>query len=147
MPETDKQIDNFFDKVEKRVEDKQKEIVAEAMFSLFIESPHHAYSLFDKDGAPYARGEYDSNHKISINNSALTPHNPPSFDKEMSRAKHIAESYQINSIKIGDNVRVTNTTEHAGDVEHGGPTWGRPGYETYTDTLRYLRDKYKDVTK
>jgi len=138
MSNANKQIDSFFDKVEERVVQTQKNIIASAMGSLFAESPHY-------DDAPYAKGEYDSNHKISINNSPLSRHNLPSRDKEASRARHMTEGAKANSIKLGDQVRITNTTEHAGDVEKGGPTWGRPGYRVYTNTSRFLRDEYSDV--
>jgi hypothetical protein len=156
MSNANKQIDNFFDKVEKKVEDKQKEIVAEAMFSLFNKSPHisgpvlefeHEAAFNSDDGAEWALGEYDSNHKISINNSPLTPHYPASMSRSISYARHIAESSQINSIKIGDHVRIENTTRYAFDVEEGGITWYRPGYYVYTNTLHNLKDKYRDVVK
>ena len=143
MPDIDpkQKANSFFKKAKKRVAEKQREIVEDTMDTLWRNSPHYLESRGEQ-----AKGEYDANHKVVINNKPATPHNPATRDKERSRFLHNQEAAKKRGVECGDSVRILNTTEHATDVEYGGALWIKtPGYYTYKKTKAEIKGTYKNV--
>jgi len=136
-------IDNFFDKVEKKVVEVQKDIAKDALNLLFRKSPHA--------GENQAKGEYDANHKISINHGSTSGHHGPTHSKTASKVLINIEKAKLSRTKIGDTITVLNDTAHAIDVEIGknnpGNTWKRRGYYPYRKTKIDLMGKHSNVIR
>lgn len=131
-------IDNFFDKIEKKIVKTQTKIASDALSLLFRKSPHA--------GQNYAKGEYDANHKISINNAGHSSHHGPTYSEAASGALLITEKAKLSTLKFGDTVTVLNDTAHAIDVETGR-LWSIDGYYPFRRTRFDLKRKYKNVLK
>lgn len=63
---------SYFDRLRGRVAKQQGKIVSDTLDALFDNSPH----LGDPE-SPWATGEYEINHKVSINGENPGPHFPP----------------------------------------------------------------------
>ncbi len=138
-----KKLNNFFDKQEKRVAARQKEISEDVIDTLFDLSPH-------VDTAPFSYGEYDANHKISVNGSAETPWRFPTLSRAVSKSFINEEKANLEGLKCGDTVTIRNESYHAEDVEFGflrNNDWNRPGYMTYTLTKAFAKGKWGNVIK
>ena len=157
-----KSISDFFKKKKEAVASVQKEIASNAMEQLYESSPH----MLDQD-SPYATGQYESNHKVSVNDeefSALHPslisefdfqsykdiQKDPSFFQEIITEQRLQpEKDRLEKVKCGDSVTITNPTPHAYAVETGDdPQWHyNDGYHPYSNTKEVLKGRYKNVLK
>jgi len=135
-------IDEFFKKQKEKVAKKQQEIAIVALISLFSKSPHA--------GEDYSKGEYDANHKISINHKGGSSHHRATGSESNSKQFIDNEIRKAKTIKCGDSVNIFNTTGHAKDVEYGkvvSSTWKKSGYYPYLQINNLLDQRYKDVIK
>lgn len=136
-------IDKFFDRVEKKIVKTQTKIASDALDLLFRKSPHA--------GENQAKGEYDANHKISINRAGHSSHHGATHSEAASKMFVAAEKVKLSTLKFGNTVTVLNDTEHAIDVEIGmqqpGNTWKKNGYYPFRKTRVDLKRKYNNVLK
>lgn len=136
-------IDKFIDKIEKKVVKVQSKMASDVLSSLFRSSPHA--------GQNQSKGEYDANHKLSINHKPTSPHHGPTGSEAASKGFVALEKTKLASLKFGDHVTILNDTEHAIDVEIGmmkaGNTWKRGGYYPFRSALIDLKEKYSHVIK
>jgi len=136
-------IDKFFDRVEAKIVKTQTKIASHALDTLFRKSPHA--------GENQAKGEYDANHKISINHAGHSSHHGPTHNEAASRMFITTEKAKLSAIKFGDSITVLNDTGHAIDVEIGmqqpGNTWKKRGYYPFRKTRVDLKRKYNNVLK
>ena len=135
-------IDSFFKKQREKVAEKQQKIVSETLNGLFSLSPHV--------GSDYSKGEYDANHKISINNGPVSSHHGPTHSETASKLLIDIERKKAENIKCGDSVEILNTTGHGDDVEYGvlvSDTWKRSGYRPYGKTNILIKQRNKNVLK
>ncbi len=157
-------LDNFFDMVEDKVVKKQREIVKDGLQLLFNSSPHAdavmkpdlksgGSKLVYIDGKQpekpgdgvTAQSEYDANHKINIDGSGFGPHNPPTFNRTISKGLNRVQQSRTRRIKIGSTVTIGNDTPHAVNVETGMGWDTHPGYYPYRDTRNKLKYKHRKV--
>lgn len=134
-------IDAFIKKQEERVGAVQKGMARDVLDELFSRSPHFNPIDFKSDG------EYDANHKISVNGLPPSPHHAATHSRMISSQAITVEKSKASGIKCGDNVVVINDTPHAGDVEYGGWTWIRKGYATFSNAKRSIKKRYSNVLK
>jgi len=144
-------VSNFFNKKRDEVAEVQQDITKTTLDTLFEFSPHlhDPYSKF-------AKGEYEINHKVSINDSEPSQHHPPAslsgspaaISQEDLKEYIEKEKDTSNGIECGDAVGIFNTTKHAVAVETGNdPMWVKEGYHTYTLTRDSIKLRYKNVLK
>ena len=119
----------------------QRNIVKDGLKNLFRKSPHAdavmkpdlksgGSKLVYIDGKPpknpgdgvTAQSEYDANHKISIDGKGYGAHNPPTFNRTISKGLNRVQQSKTRGIKIGSTVKIDNDTAHAMSVETGA-TW------------------------
>lgn len=91
-------LDQYLKKKKQEVADKQAEIVCYAMDTLFKNSPH-----IGNPESPWAEGEYEINHKISINGK-FTSHYPPvkRNSKDFKQASERSEDFMANIMEGPD---------------------------------------------
>jgi len=150
--DSDRKIKMFFDKTRKRTVNVEKKIMKDALDSLYEFSPHY----MDPD-SPFANGEYEINHKVSVNDGETTSHHPPIGSGQQTKGAieegHLKEFIEkekdrVDVAKCGDSVSIFNTTAHADAVETGDdPVWQKEGYFPYKRTKDYLKKRYKNVLK
>jgi len=133
-------LDRFFDKQKEKIASVQIDIAKTAFDSLFAKSPHKG-----EPGSNFAEGEYDANHKISINGKSTSSHHSPTGSRTLSAQMIAIEKNKAEQIDCGDTAKIFNTSDHDQDVEYGGKTWGRPGYKPYRHTKNNLRARYNNV--
>ena len=136
-------IDDFFKRLKKKVAEEQQEIISSSLRTLFNKSPHEGTN-------DYAKGEYDANHKISINHGPASAHHDATGSLGMSRLLIDNEIRKTQDIKSGDKVVIFNTTGHSVDVEYGADrslTWQRDGDHPYRETKNTIKTRYQDVLK
>jgi len=133
-------LDKFFNRQKEKIASVQTDIAQAALGSLFAKSPHKG-----QPGSKYAKGEYDANHKISINSKPVSSHHPPTGSRELSAQMIEMEKSKANQVSCGDTVKIFNTSEHAQEVEYSGATWSRPGYKPYNHAQNNLEARYRSV--
>ena len=89
----------FFNKQRQRVADVQKKIARDTLGTLYENSPH----IGDPD-SPWSEGEYEINHRLSINGKPMSLHRGPigTSSKEYQQAEQMAEDF-FESIMSGSD--------------------------------------------
>ena len=147
-------VRKFKEENEKKVVDKQKEVLHYAMDQLWIRSPHYRRELSEYDEVysggevrwvQFAQGEYDANHKVVID-GITTPWNPPTGSEAGSFIAHKTEELRINSIDdIGKTVAIKPGTDHDINVETGVGWQQTEGYFPYESTTSAIAEKFREV--
>ena len=126
------EVDKYIEEITETIEYDVQKLIRSGLEQLFMRSPHHST-------APFADSEYDANHHILINNLTDHIHNKPTLSKALSEKENEKERKKTKKIKLGDKIKIVNSTEHAEDVEYG-TGWTVGGYYPYRETKIKLKN-------